>query len=39
MALDLDEDGWPAHAFADQLIEYMRTSGDKRIRTSSMRAE
>ena len=32
MALDLDEDGWPAHAFADQLIEYMRTSGDKRIK-------
>jgi hypothetical protein len=32
MALDLDEDGWPAHKFADQLIEYMRTSGDKRIR-------
>ena len=32
MALDLDEDGWPAHQFADQLIEYMRTSGDKRIR-------
>jgi hypothetical protein len=25
MALDLDEDGWPAHKFADQLIEYMRT--------------
>jgi hypothetical protein len=38
MALDLDEDGWPAHQFADQLIEYMRTSGDKRIRTSCMRA-
>jgi hypothetical protein len=37
MALDLDEDGWPAHKFADQLIEYMRTSGDKRIRTSSTR--
>jgi hypothetical protein len=32
MALDLDEDGWPAHAFADQLVDYMRTSGDKRIR-------
>lgn len=32
MALDLDEDGWPAHAFADQLVEYMRTSGDKRIK-------
>jgi hypothetical protein len=32
MALDLDEDGWPAHQFADQLIEYMRTSGDKRIK-------
>jgi hypothetical protein len=32
MALDLDEDGWPAHAFADQLIEYMRKSGDKRIK-------
>jgi hypothetical protein len=32
MALDLDEDGWPAHKFADQLIEYVRTSGDKRIR-------
>jgi hypothetical protein len=32
MALDLDEDGWPAHKFADQLIEYMRTSGDKRIK-------
>jgi hypothetical protein len=32
MALDLDEDGWPAHAFADQLLEYMRTSGDKRIK-------
>jgi hypothetical protein len=32
MALDLDEDGWPAHQFADQLVEYMRTSGDKRIK-------
>mgnify|MGYP003668410982 FL=1 len=32
MALDLDEDRWPAHEFADQLIEYMRTSGDKRIK-------
>ncbi len=32
MALDLDEDGWPAHKFADQLLEYMRTSGDKRIK-------
>ena len=32
MALDLDEDGWPAHTFADQLIEYVRKSGDKRIR-------
>ena len=32
MALDLDEDGWPAHAFADQLIEYLRTSGDKRVK-------
>ena len=32
MALDLDEDGWPAHAFADQLIEYMRTSHDIRIK-------
>jgi len=32
MALDLDEDGWPAHTFADQLLEYMRTSGDKRIK-------
>ena len=32
MALDLDEDGWPAHTFADQLIEYMRKSGDKRIK-------
>jgi hypothetical protein len=32
MALDLDEDDWPAHAFADQLIEYVRTSGDKRIK-------
>jgi hypothetical protein len=32
MALDLDEDGWPAHQFANQLIEYMRTSGDKRIK-------
>lgn len=32
MALDLDEDGWPAHKFADQLIEYMRKSGDKRIK-------
>ena len=32
MALDLDEDGWPAHQFADELIEYMRKSGDKRIK-------
>jgi hypothetical protein len=32
VALDLDEDGWPAHQFADQLIEYMRKSGDKRIK-------
>ena len=32
MALDLDEDGWPAHKFADELIAYMRTSGDKRIK-------
>ena len=32
MALDLDEDGWPAHAFADQLIAYMRTSNDTRIK-------
>ena len=32
MALDLDEDGWPAHVFADQLVDYMRTSGDKRIK-------
>ena len=32
MALDLDEDGWPAHQFADQLIEYMRTSHDIRIK-------
>jgi hypothetical protein len=32
MALDLDEDGWPAHKFADELLEYMRTSGDKRIK-------
>lgn len=32
MALDLDEDGWPAHTFADQLVEYMRTSGDRRIK-------
>jgi len=32
MALDLDEDGWPAHKFADQLIEYVRKSGDKRIK-------
>jgi hypothetical protein len=32
MALDLDEDGWPAHTFTDQLLEYMRTSGDKRIK-------
>jgi hypothetical protein len=32
MAFDLDEDGWPAHTFADQLLEYMRTSGDKRIK-------
>jgi hypothetical protein len=32
MALDLDEDGWPAQTFADQLLEYMRTSGDKRIK-------
>jgi hypothetical protein len=32
MALDLDEDGWPAHQFADQLVDYMRTSGDKRIK-------
>lgn len=32
MALDLDEDGWPAHTFADQLVEYMRTSGDNRIK-------
>ena len=32
MALDLDEDGWPAHKFADELIEYMRKSGDKRIK-------
>lgn len=32
MALDLDEDGWPAHQFADQLIEYVRNSGDKRIK-------
>jgi hypothetical protein len=32
MALDLDEDGWPAHVFADQLIAYMRTSNDKRIK-------
>lgn len=32
MALDLDEDGWPAHTFADQLVDYMRTSGDKRIK-------
>jgi hypothetical protein len=32
MALDLDEDGWPAHTFANQLLEYMRTSGDKRVK-------
>jgi hypothetical protein len=32
MALDLDEDRWPAHTFADQLIDYMRTSGDRRIK-------
>ena len=32
MALDLDEDGWPAHTFADELVEYVRKSGDKRIR-------
>ncbi len=32
MALDLDEDGWPSHKFADQLIAYMRTSGDNRIK-------
>tara|TARA_R110000822_G_scaffold63030_4_gene155098 strand:+ start:3122 stop:3487 length:366 start_codon:yes stop_codon:yes gene_type:complete len=32
MALDLDEDNWPAHVFADQLIEYMRTSNDTRIK-------
>ena len=32
MALDLDEDGWPAHVFADQLIAYMRTSNDTRIK-------
>ena len=32
MALDLDEDGWPAHTFANQLLEYMRTSGDRRIK-------
>lgn len=32
MALDLDEDGWPAHAFADQLVDYCRTSGDRRIK-------
>ena len=32
MALDLDEDGWPAHVFADQLIAYMRASGDQRIK-------
>lgn len=31
-ALDLDEDGWPAHQFADELVEYCRTSGDKRIK-------
>ena len=32
MALDLDEDNWPAHVFADQLIAYMRTSDDTRIK-------
>jgi hypothetical protein len=32
MALDLDEDGWPAHTFANELLKYMRTSGDKRIK-------
>jgi hypothetical protein len=32
MALDLDEDGWPAHTFADQLIEYLRKSGDNRVK-------
>ena len=32
MALDLDEDNWPAHVFADQLIAYMRTSNDTRIK-------
>jgi hypothetical protein len=32
MALDLDEDGWPVHVFADQLIAYLRTSGDKRVK-------
>ena len=32
MALDLDEDGWPAHTFADELVNYCRTSGDKRIK-------
>ena len=32
MALDLDEDGWPAHTFVDELVKYMRTSGDKRIK-------
>ncbi len=32
MALDLDEDGWPAHKFADELVDYCRTSGDKRIK-------
>lgn len=32
MALDLDEDGWPAHRFAEELLEYLRTSQDKRIK-------
>jgi len=32
MALDLDEDGWPAHAFADELLKYLRNSGDNRVK-------
>lgn len=35
MALDLDEDFGPpgtSRVFADQLVDYMRTSGDKRIK-------
>ena len=32
MALDLDEDGWPAHVFADQLIAYIRDNNERRIK-------